>query len=109
ALADLPERNERQAHVGQRGQALEGGNRAEQQLDHVVVAARRAAAQKGEREGVGKEVGEQVGRFHRSWSLGDGGRAGRRLETPKAALGRPSRSLCVRAVSGPPGERSTTR
>ncbi|CAM5421192.1 hypothetical protein SFUMM280S_07644 [Streptomyces fumanus] len=84
ALADLAERDQRQALAGQRGEPVVPGHRAEQHLHRVPVPAGGAAAQQGE----GAGVVEQVEQVHRSGSFREhcGGRRddpGR--GTPKAA------------------------
>jgi hypothetical protein len=56
ALADLPEGHQRQALVGQAGQAVVVGDRADQQLDRVGPVPGGAAVQQGEGAGVGQQV-----------------------------------------------------
>ncbi|CAM5637179.1 hypothetical protein SGLAM104S_06633 [Streptomyces glaucescens] len=61
ALADLPERHQGQALVGQVGEPVALRHRAEQQLDRVVVEPGRAAAEQGEGAGVVEQVGQMHG------------------------------------------------
>ncbi|GAA0649447.1 hypothetical protein GCM10009535_29300 [Streptomyces thermocarboxydovorans] len=83
---------------------------ADEDLDRVVVVARCAAAQQGERAGIVEQT-EQVhgsGLLVRvSWET-TGTRERARRETPKAAPRAAFAKFWERAVSGPPGERSTT-
>ncbi|GAA3134386.1 hypothetical protein GCM10017687_58370 [Streptomyces echinatus] len=65
ALADLPERDEGETLLGQVGQPVTAGHRAEQHLHQLFVAAGGAAAQQGE----GAGVGEQVLQVHGSGSF----------------------------------------
>ncbi|MGX1121143.1 hypothetical protein RKD37_006506 [Streptomyces ambofaciens] len=84
ALADLPERDERQPLVRQVGEAVVLRDRADQQFHQVVVVSGGAAAQQGEGAGVGQEA---VERCHGSVSFSVRRRGGTDpgSKTPKAA------------------------
>ena len=66
ALADLPERDQGETLVGEAGEGLVHGDRAEEHLHRVLVVAGGAAAQQGE----GAVVVQELGQVHGSSSVG---------------------------------------
>ncbi|GAA3306165.1 hypothetical protein GCM10020295_61710 [Streptomyces cinereospinus] len=86
ALPDLAVRDDRQALVGQVGEAVVRRHRAEQQLHGVVVVAGGAAAQQGE----GAGVVEQAEQVHGAGSFPGGLWRG---TAPENTEGRPSGGL----------------
>lgn len=87
ALADLAEGDQGEAFVGEVGEPVVRGDRAEQQLHALFVMARRATAQQGERAG----IVEQVEQMHGSVVLlGESSLGG---TDPGNAEGRPSGGL----------------
>ncbi|GAB7107831.1 hypothetical protein JCM4814A_61450 [Streptomyces phaeofaciens JCM 4814] len=79
-----------------------GGDRPEEEFHRVPVVAGAAAAEQGEGAGIVEEVEQLHGSvFLRGWEE-------RTRKTPKAAPRAAFAKSCVRAVSGPPDERSTT-